>query len=92
MLGIHLSYYESRKLAERLDSAERDLSAFQQIPLTSEIAQESSRLEAEAERRGKPIATNDLYIASTALKLELTLVTRNTRDFEKIPGLKLEDY
>ena len=89
---MHLSYYESKKLAERLDSAKRDLSSFHEIPFTSEIAEEASRLEAHAERRGKPIGTNDLYIASTALRLDLTLVTRNTRVFQKIPGLKLEDY
>jgi tRNA(fMet)-specific endonuclease VapC len=92
LLGVHLEYYESKHLSEKLDSARRDLAAFQVIPLTSEVAEESSRIQARVERRGRPTAMNDLYIASTALRLKIPLVTRNTHDFEKIPDLTLETY
>ncbi len=92
LLGIHVAYYESRNLPERLESAKRDLSAFQPIPLTVEIAEEGSRLEARTEHQGRPISINDLYIASTAVKMKIALVTRNTSDFQNIPGLKLETY
>jgi tRNA(fMet)-specific endonuclease VapC len=34
----------------------------------------------------------DLLLAATAIAHNLTLVTHNTRDFEKIPGLRLEDW
>jgi tRNA(fMet)-specific endonuclease VapC len=37
------------------------------------------------------IGTQDLLIASIALANEMTLLTRNLRDFQKIPGLALED-
>ena len=38
------------------------------------------------------IGTMDLKIASIALANNATLLTRNTRDFEKVPGLRIEDW
>lgn len=38
------------------------------------------------------IGTMDLKIAATALASEATLVTRNTVDFGKVLGLKMEDW
>ena len=38
------------------------------------------------------IATMDLRIASIALSQQLTLLTRNARDFSKVPGLVIADW
>ena len=38
------------------------------------------------------IGTMDLKIAATALARNATLITRNTQDFAKVPGLRLEDW
>jgi len=38
------------------------------------------------------IGTNDLKIAAIALNQKAILVTRNLRDFERIPSLKIEDW
>lgn len=42
-------------------------------------------------RRGKKIKTPDAIIAATALTHNFTLITHNTKDFNRIPGLKLTD-
>jgi tRNA(fMet)-specific endonuclease VapC len=41
------------------------------------------------ERKGKPISTNDAWIAATALRLDLPLVTNNAEDYQGIMGLKV---
>ena len=42
--------------------------------------------------RGEMIGTMDLLIASVSLTHQATLVTHNIGDFQKIPGLKYEDW
>ena len=42
--------------------------------------------------RGELIGTNDLWIAATALKHREPLVTRNSREFQRVPGLKVLTY
>ena len=38
------------------------------------------------------IGTMDLKVASIALANDATLLTRNTKDFQKVPGLRFEDW
>ncbi len=47
---------------------------------------------AELRSSGIRVGTMDLRIGSIALVRGLTLLTRNTVDFERIPGLRLEDW
>jgi tRNA(fMet)-specific endonuclease VapC len=42
--------------------------------------------------RGTIIGANDLFIAAHARCLGVTLVTNNTREFKRVPGLKIEDW
>src|SRR5690606_922022 len=48
------------------------------------------RLRAGLERAGMPIGSHDLLIAAHALSLDLMLITANTREFERVPNLRLE--
>jgi len=52
------------------------------LPVTSQIADEWGRVVAQCEARGRPLGAMDGLIAATASVHGLTLVTRNTRDFE----------
>ncbi len=90
--GIHYVYSATKQLFEKLESAEKELDAFQVIPFTDEIARQSAQLQASLERKGEMMGINDLYIASTALSLKLALVTRNLEHFRRVPGLKIEPY
>ncbi len=47
---------------------------------------------AELRGQGLRIGTLDLRIAATALVHNLTVVTRNTKDFSRVPGLRLENW
>jgi len=43
-------------------------------------------------RQGTPIGRNDLLIAAHALAAELLLVTANTRKFQRVPALRVENW
>ncbi len=47
---------------------------------------------AEQRRQNQLIGPNDLWIAATALSLGLPLLTRNTKEFERVGGLDVIDY
>ena len=55
-------------------------------------AEEFGRVRAQMLQRGITVSRSDVMIGSTALVHNLTLVTHNTRDFQSIPGLRLNDW
>ena len=58
------------------------------LPITHDIAEVWGRLRAARRAAGRPLALADGLIAATALHHNLTLMTRNTRDFD-LTGVKL---
>ena len=58
------------------------LSPFTEVPISREIAERAGRI-----RRQKGCRTPDALIAACALESGFTLVTRNLKDFQGIPGL-----
>lgn len=55
-------------------------------------AEQAARARAQLERQGSPIGNIDTLIAGIALAQSLTLVTRNTREFERVEGLRVENW
>lgn len=49
-------------------------------------------IRASLQRAGQLIGANDLLIAATAKANDLILVTHNTREFSRVPGLQVEDW
>jgi tRNA(fMet)-specific endonuclease VapC len=64
---------------------------FQGAPVLPFDATAASTLD-QLQSRGIRGGTMDLRIAATALSLGLTLLTRNRRDFESVPHLKIENW
>ena len=49
-------------------------------------------IRAVLESKGKPIGNNDLWIAAHAKAESLALVTNNEREFQRVPGLKVQNW
>ncbi|CAB3658477.1 MAG: type II toxin-antitoxin system VapC family toxin [Achromobacter sp.] len=79
----------SAKLQAKVESL---LSALPVLPLDVPVDIKYGSLRAELEAAGEPIGANDLWIGAHACTLGLTLVTGNTREFERIPGLAVENW
>ena len=62
------------------------------LPWTVAVADTYGPLKTRLQKLGQPIGELDTQIAAHALAENLTLVTHNTRHFERIAGLKLEDW
>ncbi|NOZ49588.1 MAG: type II toxin-antitoxin system VapC family toxin [Chloroflexi bacterium] len=50
------------------------------------------RIRAVLEKAGTPIGALDMLIAAHALSLDVTLVSNNTREFTRVPGLRLTNW
>jgi tRNA(fMet)-specific endonuclease VapC len=64
----------------------------QRLPLTHKVVEPYAELRASLRKLGQPIGPNDLWIAAHALSEDLTVVTGNTREFSRVPGLRVENW
>jgi tRNA(fMet)-specific endonuclease VapC len=62
------------------------------IDFDSQAAAQAGRLKAFLASSGLPIGPYDLQIAGIALAHKLTVVTHNTTEFSRVPGLQVEDW
>lgn len=79
----------SSRLVQQL---ERILGVLTVLPLESPVDGHYAEIRTYLEQPGTPIGPNDLLIAAHSLALDLTLVTANTREFERVPALKLDNW
>lgn len=74
---------------KQLDSVLRNL---KHVPFDTNAALSAAQIRLELEKRGSIIGPLDILIAGTALSLGATLVTNNTAEFSRVPGLRLADW
>lgn len=79
----------TRKLRRELDAL---YSGLEVIPYDLEAARRYGRLAAMLLDQGVPIGAEDTVIAAHALSRRLTLVTHNRKHFDRVKGLRVEDW
>lgn len=89
-----LVYGAAKSRSERHAAAIRELvfSRMPILPFDAPAAETFGSIRAELERTGQSLDYADLQIASIALSNDLTLVTGNTRHFERVSGLRVENW
>lgn len=89
-----LLYGAARRDSKRLHEQVRDLirGAVTVLPFDESAADVYGPLRAQLESAGQPLAEPDLRIAAIALSRNLTLVTGNTRHFDRVPDLAVENW
>ena len=94
---LYFGAYKSARRDANLALLAKFFNQFVSLPFDDVSAEAYGRLRAptwraELARQGTPIGPNDLMIAAIALAHDLTLVTHNTAEFSRVPGLRLEDW
>ena len=82
----------SQHIARNLATLQTFFEPYVSLGFDDECAERYGELRADLRRTGQLIGPNDTMIAATALVHKLTLVTHNTREFNRVPGLRLEDW
>jgi len=78
-----------REAAEpRLAALTKLLRPMQMLSFDSECAAQAARIRFNLETAGTPIGPHDTLIAAAALRHQAILVTRNVREFSRVPGLQ----
>ncbi len=80
VLGYHRLTEEDRRFLEQF------FAAAPVLPVSSEVIEQAVRL-----RQARKMSLGDALIAATALVHNRALVTRNTDDFQWVPGLRLNN-
>lgn len=62
------------------------------IPMSGSVGSIYGKIRADLEQKGKIIGNNDLWIAAHAIEQNLTLVSNNIKEFNRISELSLENW
>ena len=80
---------DSSVLTDRVD---RLLENIEVVPLEIGVDRIYADIRHALESSGQLIGANDLFIAAHALEQEATLVTDNVAEFQRVPGLRIENW
>jgi tRNA(fMet)-specific endonuclease VapC len=83
---------KSAKVAQNLEVVEEFASLVQVLAYDAKASQHYGAIRSQLEKAGQPIGVNDLHIAAHARSEGLVVVTNNTSEFSRIPGLMVENW
>ena len=83
---------KSQNRAQAVRQLEELVTLIPAMPLPPEAAHAYGTIRAALETRGNMIGNNDLWIAAHAKAAGLTLVTNNEREFNRVAGLKVQNW
>jgi predicted nucleic acid-binding protein len=92
LMELYYGAYKSQKMESNLAKVRKIENSLEIIPVSRETAEIFGMLKAKLEATGMPLDDFDLILAATALSHNLILVTNNERHFERIDGLKIENW
>ena len=87
---LYYGAFKSQRRKHNVDLLDR--LAFEIVPFDGGDARSAGEIRSRLERAGQPIGPYDLLIAGQAKARELVLITANTREFERVAGLRFEDW
>ena len=82
--------YKSQRKADKLDVVEA--LQFEVVEFDQDDARQAGAIRAALKAAGKPIGPYDVLIAGQAQARDLILITRNTSEFSRVRGLRIEDW
>lgn len=82
----------STRASENVKRVVRFVSPLRELPFDRLASEAYGALRAGLAVAGRQFGPVDMLIAATALAHGLTVVTNNTREFERAPGLRVEDW
>ena len=83
---------KSTRPEHNLRQVEDFTSRLEVLEYASKAAAHYGDIRADLERKRIPIGVNDLHIAGHARSEAMTLVTNNLREFERVEGLRLDNW
>jgi len=89
---LFYGFQKSARAAQNLPRLRQFLAAVQIVDFDLGAAESAGRIKLHLDRIGKRTGEVDVLIAAMAVRHDATLVTDNTRHFENVPGLKLENW
>lgn len=89
---LYYGAQKSQRVQTNLEALNHFLLSFRIVDYDESASFLYGELRADLEKRGQPIEPLDMMIAAHALSLDVPLVTNNTKEFERVKGLKLENW